>query len=94
MSATPPKKSSTSFLDAKLFGHIHNDPNLQGSTIQGGDMSVSMKYLDHFIEDFGNGTIPITGLTPLKEKNIMKNCCHYKRNWHNAKGYKIKSIYS
>lgn len=55
-------------LDNRLFANIHNDPNLQGTHIQGGSISNSIIYLRDLISKISSRKIEIPGLSQAEQK--------------------------
>lgn len=57
----------------RLFGNIHNDPNLQGSTIQGMDINNSLMFLCQFIRRIETFKMTIPGLSKQEQEKLAQN---------------------
>ncbi len=66
-------KSQQILLDTRLFGTIQNDPNFQGTNIQGSTMNLSIRYLNDLIDRIQGGAINIPGLKPEEQKAYAEN---------------------
>ncbi len=65
-------KKQTVILDARLFGNIHNDPNFQGTNIQGDTMTRNVRYLNDLIHRIANGTTKIPGIAEVDQKKYAE----------------------
>lgn len=67
------KKYKDEPLSMRLFGHIHNDPNLQGSTIQGMDLMSSLNYLNGFIKNIETQSTKVSGLSQREQAALIQD---------------------
>lgn len=58
----------------RLLGHIFNDSNLGGSSLQGSYLYDNAIYMHDFVSKFVNNEISFHGISPEKEMKIKANC--------------------